>query len=59
MYTYKIIDFGFDYSLEKKIENVHIKEIKSFIGPHCVSLTNFGLYASDDTDLFAFFYKND
>ena len=35
-----------------------IKEIARFRGPDFIENSNFGLYASDELDIFAYYYKD-
>lgn len=47
-----------NYWTENPINKVRIKEICSFKGPTFVSFNNFGLYAGEDLEIFAFYYRD-
>lgn len=65
MYKYKIIEIIVDNEPVSPAKNIKannydtitVKTVKAFIGPHDTHI-NFGLYAGNELDLFAFFWKD-
>jgi hypothetical protein len=64
MYKYKVIELVVNMQLNEdaqiSTESVKVVTLRKFIGPHYTDTDriNFGLYSSDDLDLFAFFYRD-